>query len=108
MDLFSKADIDIWQILFKKYPDVMIALLKAKRDEYLTILLDVFFMKAKNEENILKRILTSLAEIMKDYADLRDFLENNGFGEKLQEIFFPVKTEDKTGQFNLLYSFGDK
>ena len=108
MDLFSKADIDIWQILFKKYPDVMIALLKAKRDEYLTILLDVFFMKAKNEENILKRILTSLAEIMKDYADLRDFLESNGFGEKLQEIFFPTKTEDRNGQFNLLYSFGDK
>ena len=45
---------------------------------------------------------------MKDYADLRDFLENNGFGEKLKEIFFPVKTEDKNGQFNLLYSFGDK
>ena len=45
---------------------------------------------------------------MKDYADLRDFLESNGFGEKLQEIFFPVKTEDKNGQFNLLYSFGDK
>ena len=108
MDLFSKADIDIWQTLFKKYPDVMIALLKAKRDEYLTILLDVFFMKAKNEENILKRILTSLAEIMKDYADLRDFLESNGFGEKLQEIFFPTKTEDRNGQFNLLYSFGDK
>lgn len=107
MDLFSKADIDIWQTLFKKYPDVMIALLKAKRDEYLTILLDAFFMKAKNEENVLKRILTSLAEIMKDYADLRDFLENNGFGEKLQEIFFPVKTEEN-GQFNLLYSFGDK
>lgn|SRR5574344_1532259 len=108
MDLFSKADIDIWQTLFKKYPDVMIALLKAKRDEYLTILLDVFFMKAKSEENVLKRILTSLAEIMKDYADLRDFLESNGFGEKLKEIFFPVKTEDKNGQFNLLYSFGDK
>lgn len=105
MDLFSKADIDIWQTLFKKYPDVMIALLKAKRDEYLTILLDVFFMKAKSEENVLKRILTSLAEIMKDYADLHDFLESNGFGE---EIFFPVKTEDKNGQFNLLYSFGDK
>lgn len=86
MDLFSKADIDIWQMLFKKYPDVMIALLKAKRDEYLTILLDVFFMKAKSEENVLKRILTSLAEIMKDYADLRDFLESNGFGEKLKEI----------------------
>ena len=85
MDLFSKADIDIWQILFKKYPDVMIALLKAKREEYLTILLDVFFMKAKNEENILKRILTSLAEIMKDYADLRDFLENNGFGENRRQ-----------------------
>ena len=108
MDLFSKADIDIWQTLFKKYPDVMIALLKAKRDEYLTILLDVFFMKAKSEENVLKRILTSLAEIMKDYADLRDFLESNGFGEKLQEIFFPTKTEDRNGQFNLLYSFGDK
>ena len=108
MDLFSKADIDIWQTLFKRYPDVMIALLKAKREEYLTILLDVFFMKAKNEENILKRILTSLAEIMKDYADLRDFLESNGFGEKLQEIFFPTKTEDRNGQFNLLYSFGDK
>lgn len=107
MDLFSKADIDIWQMLFKKYPDVMIALLKAKREEYLTILLDVFFMKAKSEENVLKRVLTSLAEIMKDYADLRDFLENNGFGEKLQEIFFPVKTEDN-GQFNLLYTFGDK
>ena len=108
MDLFSKADIDIWQTLFKKYPDVMIALLKAKKDEYLTILLDAFFMKAKNEENVLKRILTSLAEVMKDYADLRDFLESNGFGEKLQEIFFPTKTEDKSGQFNLLYSFGDK
>lgn len=108
MDLFSKADIDILQTLFKKYPDVMIALLKAKKDEYLTILLDAFFMKAKNEENVLKRILTSLAEIMKDYADLRDFLENNGFGEKLKEIFFPVKAEDKNGQFNLLYSFGDK
>ena len=108
MDLFSKADIDIWQTLFKRYPDVMIALLKAKREEYLTILLDVFFMKAKNEANVLKRILTSLAEIMKDYADLRDFLENNGFGEKLKEIFFPTKAEDKNGQFNLLYSFGDK
>lgn len=108
MDLFSKADIDIWQTLFKKYPDVMIALLKAKRDEYLTILLDVFFYKAKSEENVLKRILTSLAEIMKDYADLRDFLESNGFGEKLKEIFFPTKPEDKNGQFNLLYSFGDK
>ena len=108
MDLFSKADIDIWQMLFKRYPDVMIALLKAKRDEYLTILLDAFFMKVKNEEDVLKRALTSLAEIMKDYADLRDFLESNGFGEKLQEIFFPVKTEDKNGQFNLLYSFGDK
>lgn len=108
MDLFSKADIDIWQTLFKKYPDVMIALLKAKKDEYLTILLDVFFMKAKNEENVLKRILTSLAEIMKDYADLRDFLESNGFGEKLKEIFFPTNPEDKNGQFNLLYSFGDK
>lgn len=108
MDLFSKADIDIWQTLFKKYPDVMIALLKAKREEYLTILLDVFFMKAKSEENVLKRILTSLAEIMKDYADLRDFLENNGFEKKLKEIFFPVKTEDKNGQFNLLYSFRDK
>lgn len=108
MDLFSKADIDIWQTLFKKYPDVMIALLKAKREEYLTILLDVFFMKAKSEENVLKRILTSLAEIMKDYADLRDFLESNGFGEKLKEIFFPVKAVDKNGQFNLLYSFGDK
>lgn len=108
MDLFSKADIDIWQTLFKKYPDVMIALLKAKKDEYLTILLDAFFMKAKNEENVLKRILTSLAEIMKDYADLRDFLESNGFGEKLKEIFFPTKAEDKSGQFNLLYSFGDK
>ena len=108
MDLFSKADIDIWQMLFKKYPDVMIALLKAKKDEYLTILLDTFFMKAKNEENILKRILTSLAEIMKDYTDLRSFLESNGFGGKLKEIFFPTKTEDKNGQFNLLYSFGDK
>ena len=108
MDLFSKADIDIWQILFKKYPDVMIALLKAKKDEYLTILLDAFFMKVKNEEDVLKRALTSLADIMKDYADLRDFLESNGFGEKLKEIFFPVKTEDKNGQFNLLYSFGDK
>lgn len=108
MDLFSKADIDIWQMLFKRYPDVMIALLKAKRDEYLTILLDVFFMKAKSEENVLKRILTSLAEIMKDYADLRDFLESNGFGEKLKEIYFPSQTEDKSGQFNLLYSFGDK
>ena len=108
MDLFSKADVDIWQMLFKKYPDVMIALLKAKKDEYLTILLDAFFMKAKNEENVLKRILTSLAEIMKDYADLRDFLESNGFGEKLKGIFFPTKTEDKSGQFNLLYSFGDK
>lgn len=108
MDLFSKADIDIWQTLFKKYPDVMIALLKAKREEYLTILLDVFFYKAKSEENVLKRILTSLAEIMKDYADLRDFLENNGFGEKLKEIFFPTNPEDKNGQFNLLYSFGDK
>ena len=107
MDLFSKADIDIWQILFKKYPDVMIALLKAKRDEYLTILLDAFFMKVKNEEDVLKRALTSLAEIMKDYADLRDFLESNGFGNKLKEIFFPVKTEEN-GQFNLLYSFGDK
>lgn len=107
MDLFSKADIDIWQILFKKYPDVMIALLKAKKDEYLTILLDAFFMKVKNEEDVLKRALTSLAEIMKDYADLRDFLESNGFGEKLKEIFFPVKTEEN-GQFNLLYSFGDK
>ena len=108
MDLFSKADIDIWQTLFKKYPDVMIALLKAKKDEYLTILLDAFFMKVKNEEDVLKRALTSLADIMKDYADLRDFLESNGFGEKLQEIFFPVKAEDKNGQFNLLYSFGDK
>ena len=108
MDLFSKADIDIWQTLFKKYPDVMIALLKAKKDEYLTILLDAFFMKVKNEEDVLKRVLTSLAEIMKDYADLRDFLESNGFGEKLKEIFFPTKTEDKSGQFNLLYSFGDK
>ena len=108
MDLFSKADIDIWQILFKKYPDVMIALLKAKKDEYLTILLDAFFMKVKNEEDVLKRALTSLADIMKDYADLRDFLESNGFGEKLKEIFFPVKAEDKNGQFNLLYSFGDK
>ena len=108
MDLFSKADIDIWQILFKKYPDVMIALLKAKKDEYLTILLDAFFMKVKGEEDVLKRALTSLADIMKDYADLRDFLESNGFGEKLQEIFFPVKAEDKNGQFNLLYSFGDK
>ena len=107
MDLFSKADIDIWQTLFKKYPDVMIALLKAKKDEYLTILLDAFFMKVKNEEDVLKRALTSLAEIMKDYADLRDFLESNGFGEKLKEIFFPVKTEEN-GQFNLLYSFGDK
>ena len=107
MDLFSKADIDIWQILFKKYPDVMIALLKAKKDEYLTILLDAFFMKVKNEEDVLKRALTSLADIMKDYADLRDFLESNGFGEKLKEIFFPVKTEEN-GQFNLLYSFGDK
>ena len=108
MDLFSKADIDIWQTLFKKYPDVMIALLKAKKDEYLTILLDAFFMKVKNEEDVLKRALTSLAEIMKDYADLRDFLECNGFDNKLKEIFFPVKTEDKNGQFNLLYSFGDK
>ena len=108
MDLFSKADIDIWQTLFKKYPDVMIALLKAKKDEYLTILLDAFFMKVKNEEDVLKRALTSLADIMKDYADLRDFLESNGFGEKLKEIFFPVKTEDKNGQFNLLYSFGDR
>lgn len=108
MDLFSKADVDIWQMLFKKYPDVMIALLKAKKDEYLTILLDVFFMKAKSEENVLKRILTSLAEIMKDYADLRDFLEDNGFGEKLKEIFFPTKAKDKNGQFNLLYTFGDK
>lgn len=85
----------------------MIALLKAKKDEYLTILLDAFFMKVKNEEDVLKRALTSLAEIMKDYADLRDFLKDNGFGEKLKEIFFPVKTEDN-GQFNLLYSFGDK
>lgn len=108
MDLFSKADVDIWQMLFKKYPDVMIALLKAKKDEYLTILLDAFFMKAESEENVLKRTLTSLAEIMKDYADLRDFLENNGFGEKLKEIYFPTKTEDKSGQFNLLYSFGDQ